>query len=174
MRILLVITSLLLCQSFSINERASDNFISTVLQEVNRVRTTGCFCGKTYMPPTDPVSWNDVLYNSALYHAKDMSRNNYFSHFDRAGDDVGSRLDKFGYDWLIVGENLGEGQKSFKEVMEDWIDSRTHCEMLMNPKVTEMGVAKHGRFWVQHFASPIPENAVKYNGKIYIKKKRRR
>lgn len=168
MRLLLLILSFLVVQSNVHVDKVGENFIATVVQEVNRVRTTGCFCGNEYMPPTNEVAWNDVLYSSALHHAKDMTRNNYFSHFDRHGQDVGSRLDKFGYDWLIVGENLGEGQENFKEVMNDWMNSRTHCEMLMNPKVTEMGVAKHGRFWVQHFATPVPANAIKKDGKIFI------
>lgn len=144
--------------------------VAYMVREVNRIRTTGCFCGDQYMPPADGVKWNPTLHRSALIHAKDMSRHNYFSHWDRKGRDVGDRLDLLGYQWLMVGENLGEGQRDFDEVLSDWLESDTHCEMLMSPKVDEMGIAKHGRFWVQHFGKRIPPNAVKKGKKIIIYK----
>lgn len=134
---------------------------SAMLRKVNRIRTTGCFCGKRYMPATNPLSWNDILYESALGHAKEMTRYNFFAHFSVNGEDIGIRLDKYGYNWQVAGENLGEGQKNFDEVLEDWLDSKSHCKMLMSPKVDEMAVARHGRYWVQHFGKEIPPNAVK-------------
>lgn len=138
------------------------------IREVNRVRTNGCFCGRKYMPPTTEVKWNETLHKSALIHAKDMSRHNYFSHYDRKGRDVAERLELLHYDWLFVGENIGEGQKNFDEVLKDWLNSKTHCEMLMNEKVDEMAVANHGRFWVQHFGKQIPENAIRIGKKVLI------
>ena len=110
------------------------------------------------MPPAGEIIWNDTLFLSAMDHAKEMTRYNYFAHFSIRGEDIGQRLDKFGYDWLVAGENLGEGQKSFDEVLNDWQDSYSHCKMLMNPKVNEMAVAYHGRFWVQHFGKKLPPN----------------
>jgi uncharacterized protein YkwD len=110
------------------------------------------------MPSTTPLKWNETLYKSALGHAKEMNRYNFFAHYSINGDDIGERLETYGYDWQVAGENLGEGQKSFEEVLSDWLDSRSHCKMLMNPKVDEMAVAAHGRFWVQHFGKQMPPN----------------
>ena len=132
-----------------------------MLKKVNQLRSTGCFCGRRYMPATTPLKWNETLYKSALGHAKEMTRYNFFAHFSIDGDDIGDRLESYGYDWQVAGENLGEGQKSFNEVFQDWLDSRSHCKMLMNPKVNEMAVAIHGRFWVQHFGKQMPPNTVR-------------
>lgn len=130
-----------------------------VVAKVNRLRATGCYCGKKYMKPTHPIKWDQLLYRSALSHAKDMSRFHYFSHFSKEGKDIGERLDLYGYKWQVAGENLGEGQKNFEEVLHDWIDSKSHCKMLMNPKVEDMAVARFGKYWVQHFGKKLPPGA---------------
>ncbi|MFZ1703940.1 MAG: CAP domain-containing protein [Saprospiraceae bacterium] len=126
-----------------------------ILAKVNDVRKKGCYCGRRYMSPAPPVKWNDVLYTSALDHAMDMTRNNFFAHFSSQGLNIGDRLEKHGYDWQVVGENLGEGQRQFDEVLTDWMESYSHCVMLMNPKVDEMAVAKYNKYWVQHFGKKM-------------------
>ena len=108
------------------------------------------------MKPVKEVKWDKTLYQSALDHAKDMSRNEYFSHFSLRGEDIGERMEKWGYNWQVAGENLGEGQRNFNEVLYDWKKSRSHCRMLMNPKVEDMAVARYGKYWVQHFGKKMP------------------
>lgn len=125
-----------------------------ILSKVNEIRQSGCRCGGVKMHPTTALVWNNQLEYSALLHARDMKQNDFFGHISKDGRDVGTRTEAIGYKWLVIGENLGEGQKNFDEVLDDWIASPSHCEMLMNPKVTEMGVAKFDRFWVQHFGKP--------------------
>ncbi|MBK8079842.1 MAG: CAP domain-containing protein [Saprospiraceae bacterium] len=122
-----------------------------MLTKVNEVRKKGCYCGRRYMNPAPPVKWDETLFKSALHHAMDMDRNNFFAHFSSDGLNIGDRLSRQGYDWQVVGENLGEGQKHFDEVLNDWMESYSHCVMLINPKVEEMAVAKYNDYWVQHF-----------------------
>lgn len=129
--------------------------VNEILNQVNDLRAHGCRCGARLMTPVQPVKWNKTLYRSALAHAKDMSINGYFSHQSKRGEDIGMRLDKYGYAWQVAGENLGEGQRSFKEVLNDWKHSKSHCRMLMNPKVEDMAVARYGKYWVQHFGRKI-------------------
>ena len=143
----------------------NDVYKASILKKVNRVRSTGCFCDRKYMPSTTPLTWNDTLYKSALVHAKEMTRYNFFAHYSIEGADIGERLEEYGYDWQVAGENLGEGQRSFEEVLRDWLNSRSHCKMLMNPKVNEMAVATQGRFWVQHFGKQMPANSKKVGRK---------
>ncbi|MFT4533021.1 MAG: hypothetical protein ACI9P5_000365, partial [Saprospiraceae bacterium] len=50
----------------------NDTYNAKMLKKVNRLRSTGCFCGRKYMPATIPLKWNDTLYKSALGHAKEM------------------------------------------------------------------------------------------------------
>ena len=128
-----------------------------MLEKVNTIRSNGCYCGSKYMPPVNTVNWNEVLYKSAENHAKEMAEFKFFAHFSKDGLDIGDRLAKVGYNWQVAGENLGEGQRSFDEVLKDWLDSNSHCRMLMHPRVTEMAVAKYDKYWVQHFGKQIIE-----------------
>ncbi|MBK9735467.1 MAG: hypothetical protein IPO92_11025 [Saprospiraceae bacterium] len=84
-----------------------------------------------------------------------MKEYNFFAHFSKDGLDIGARMEKSGYNWMVAGENLGEGQKSFEEVLGDWLKSYSHCTMLMNPRVDEMAVAKVDKYWVQHFGKKM-------------------
>lgn len=122
-----------------------------MIESVNEIRAKGCRCGRRYMEPAGPVKWNDILFKSAITQAKEMNEHDFFGHFDSNGLNIGERLDKAGYNWAVAGENLGEGQLTFEEVLQDWMDSYSHCTMLMNPKVDEMAIAKLDKFWVQHF-----------------------
>jgi uncharacterized protein YkwD len=126
-----------------------------VLSKINKVRTQGCYCGRRWMEPAAKLVWNDKLEKSALNHAKDMDRNNFFGHYSSTQENIGTRIDKVGYSWKNVGENIAEGQESIDEVIDDWIKSRNHCLMLMNPKMTEMGLVKLKDLWVHHFGSPL-------------------
>ncbi len=127
-----------------------------MIEAVNRVRQSGCYCGRRYMPPAQPVVWNETLYKSALEQASEMYQHNFFAHFSREGLNIGERMEKAGYSWMVAGENLGEGQQSFDEVLVDWIKSYSHCKMLMHPKINEMAVARVGKYWVQHLGKQMP------------------
>lgn len=134
-----------------------------IIKEVNRLRAKGCYCGGEYQDPVGPVTWNETLHRSALAHAREMSKYNFFSHFSRDGKDIGQRLTKIGYPWRVVGENIAEGQRQFSQAMKDWIESETHCKMLMDKRVDEMAVAKYKKYWVQHFGKQQPKPSLQSN-----------
>jgi len=140
---------LFLSLSFGAYAQSADQEV--MLDKINELREEGCRCGGQKMAPAKKLEWSKTLMTSAYRHAKDMKRNNYFSHYSPDGTDVGDRLDAVGYVWSFCGENLGSGQKNFDEVMEDWIKSPSHCRMLLNQEVEEVAVAKVGKYWVQHF-----------------------
>jgi len=155
---------LLLFLLFAFKGVISENFTppdqsiqQSMVNDVNKIRESGCYCGRKYMAPVQKVEWNNTLFQSAMTQAKDMRENNFFKHYSNDGLNIGERLKKAGYDWLVAGENLGEGQVTFEEVLEDWLKSYTHCTMLMHPRVEEMAVAREGRYWVQHFGKKMPE-----------------
>lgn len=143
------ISFLLIFIAFNLSGQKDPSY--NLLSKVNQLRAQGCVCNGNYMPSVGPVSWNATLEKSARVHAADMAKNNYFSHFSRSGLDVGDRVEKLGYNWQTVGENLAQGYYEAGKVLQAWIDSPEHCELLMNPKFTEMGAALRGEFWVQHF-----------------------
>lgn len=125
-----------------------------MLVKINKVRKKGCTCGVKKMKPVQSLNWNKKLRKSAHLHAQDMHAKSYFSHYDENGKTVRDRINNVGYTWQYIGENLGMGQKSFDEVLEDWLESPSHCRMIMSPKVSEVGVSNKGVLWVSHFAMP--------------------
>ncbi len=127
-----------------------------MVEAVNEIRARGCHCGKKYMAPVPKIQWNETLYKSALMQAEEMKMYNFFAHYSKEGLNIGERLEKAGYNWMVAGENLGEGQTSFEEVLQDWLNSYSHCTMLMHPKVNDMAIAKVDKYWVQHFGKPMP------------------
>jgi len=133
-----------------------DDRIKYLLYKINEIRTSGCRCGRKKMPKVNKLVWNKQLSYSAYEHAQEMNDFNYFSHHSRDDKDIGERLDALGYKWQYVGENLAEGQTSFDEALDDWMASKSHCTMIMNPGMKEMGVARVGKYWVHHFGTRMP------------------
>jgi uncharacterized protein YkwD len=129
----------------------SGDFRNDMLNAVNKVRAAGCKCGGRNMPPVPPVRWNTQLEAAAMRHAKDMSIHNHFDHIGTDGSEFDRRITESGYKWRDIGENIAFGYDNINAVMVGWIQSPTHCRQLMSNKVDEMGVARHGKYWVQEF-----------------------
>ena len=154
MRISILIFLLLsLCNSgIAQNNRMGDN---QMLKLVNDVRSKGCNCGDTYMPPAPALKWNDKLKKAAWLHSNDMNSKNYFNHVSPNGRSTPrTRLHKAKYNWSATAENIAYGQMTVKELVKGWIDSPSHCLNIMNPVYTEMGSAVKGIYWTQVFGKP--------------------
>lgn len=128
---------------------------AAILQMVNAVRTTGCSCGSTPMPPVNPVTWSSLLEQAALVHSQDMTKNSYFDHTGSDGSSAGDRITRLGYIWQAWGENIAMGYTSERAVMAGWLASEGHCKNIMNATFTEMGVARDGKYWSQEFGKPM-------------------
>jgi len=102
------------------------------------------------------------LASAAQWMVQDMASNNYFSHTDSLGRGLGDRVPSFGYDeFLSIRENLAAGHETPEEVVQGWMDSPSHRENLLCPKVTEVGIgyvsdvnARYVRYWAQEFGRP--------------------
>ena len=129
----------------------SGDFQTDMVTFVNTVRARGCKCGNKNMNPVAPIAWNDRLENAAISHALDMAKNKFFDHVGSNGSEIDNRVEKAGYKWMEVGENIAWGYKNLTDAMIGWIKSPSHCRQLMSPKVTEMGAARNGDYWVQDF-----------------------
>jgi uncharacterized protein YkwD len=131
------------------------------LQQANAARQAGQRCGRRDWPPAPPLRLSAALSAVAGQHARDMAAHHYFEHQDRAGRSPADRVRAAGYAARIVGENIASGPLSAREVIEGWLRSAEHCENLLDPRYTEMGIAyaagrgSHpGLYWVQLFAAP--------------------
>jgi len=128
-------------------------FSSTMLSEVNALRTKGCTCGDVEMPAVAPLKWNDKLYDSADRHAYDMQTQKFFNHEGSDNSKVGDRAFDAGYSWSTVAENIAFVPGSIADVIEGWQKSPNHCKQMMSPNYKELGAAQRGDYWVQVFGA---------------------
>lgn len=105
------------------------------------------------------LTLNPLLNDSAQLYAEQMSRNDFFSHTDPSGRYPIDRIRNTGYlriscdcSWQYrIGENLAQGQATVSAVMDDWMDSSTHRDNILDSRFTEIGIGYDGSTWVQHF-----------------------
>ncbi len=96
-----------------------------------------------------------------MAHSKDMAAHNLFDHIGSDGTSPGQRVTHAGYKWRMVGENLASGITTADAVVSGWLGSPHHCENIMGPRFSEMGVAYYydpksadGIYWTQVFGTP--------------------
>jgi uncharacterized protein YkwD len=90
-----------------------------------------------------------------------MATGDFVSHEGSDGSEVSDRVEKLGYEWQMVGENISVGRESAEEVVAAWIRSPLHCEVLMQARITEIGGAcfhnkdtKNKTYWTVVFGAP--------------------
>jgi uncharacterized protein YkwD len=143
---------------------------------INEARSVARTCGdKGSFPAVDPVTWSNKLYNAAFEHSQDLAKSNTFSH-DGSGtvtDWSGYALNKastmrdrvatYDYQWSWISENISAGTQrdTPKEAIDSWITSPGHCKNLMDPNMTQVGMAvvkdtssKYTHYWTQNFGVP--------------------
>jgi uncharacterized protein YkwD len=115
----------------------------------------------------EPLKTNTSLTRAAQYFAAYLARTNQFSH-EADGNRPADRVRIFGYDYCIVAENIAYQMKSqgftTKElaglIFDSWKKSPRHLENMLDPDVTEVGVAighdpRSDRYYaVQDFGRP--------------------
>jgi uncharacterized protein YkwD len=115
-----------------------------VIELTNRHRQdNGC-------PPLTP---NDKLHASALGHSVDMATRNYFSHTSLDGSSMRDRIERQGYAWRMLAENIAAGYRTPESVVEGWMNSPGHRANILNCGLTEIGVGHHQRYWTQNFGT---------------------
>jgi uncharacterized protein YkwD len=131
-----------------------------VLALTNEARSRPRRCGEKVFPAVPPLTLNDALDRAALEHSQDMAKHGYMDHSGRDGSTPADRITHAGYKWRMVGENLASGVMTPEEAVEGWLQSPHHCENLMTPRFTEMGVAfavnpatDAGVYWTQTFGT---------------------
>jgi uncharacterized protein YkwD len=132
-----------------------------VLELVNEARAHARRCGSERYSAVPPVRLSATLARAARAHARDMATHNFFEHTGSDGSTPTARLARTGYRWRLTGENIAYGPTSPEEVVSGWLASPGHCENIMEPRFTEMGLAYASGvtrlrpiYWVQTLATP--------------------
>jgi uncharacterized protein YkwD len=151
---------------------------SRMVQYVNSIRQKGATCA----PPAPPLRLNSALEAAAAAHAKDMALNNTLSHTgsgtatDPAKSALGAgsthidRILYFGFPnkpGRLLGEDLTYSKFSiskskdyfvnFKKAMTNLMNDRVHCESIMNPRFTDVGMAMYKSDDRYYFAMTLGE-----------------
>ena len=101
------------------------------------------------------LNHNRILANSAQNYACVNARRERMSHTGVANDSPGDRLLQAGYDYSYAGENLAMGFVDPQVVLNAWMRSPTHREILLDPRAQDIGIGialeKTGRWqWTMH------------------------
>ncbi|MCP6761709.1 MAG: CAP domain-containing protein [Fischerella sp. CENA71] len=96
---------------------------------------------------------NAELNYVADEYAKQMSERRVLSHTGADGSLPWERAEAIGYEAKTMGENIGAGQTTPEQVVQDWMNSPGHRENILNPKYTEIGTGFHNNYWSQEFGS---------------------
>jgi uncharacterized protein YkwD len=112
------------------------------------------------------VRVSSKLMEAAADYARAMGRRDKISH--GIGGSLPKRVAAVGYNWGAVAENLGAGYASLEDTVAGWKASAGHRRNLLNPGVTEIGIAavatppgsKHRNYWALILAGPQPDRVV--------------
>jgi uncharacterized protein YkwD len=89
-----------------------------------------------------PLARNAKLDSAALVKANDMFARQYFEHVAPSGEDGADLITWAGYDYLMVGENLAEGNFSdAKDLVDAWMGSPGHRANILKAPFKEIGIA---------------------------------
>jgi uncharacterized protein YkwD len=105
------------------------------------------------------VALDERLMRAARSQALLMAQRDRMGH--RVGGPLPRRVSAEGYEWGAAAENLGRGYDSLEAAFAGWQASAGHRKNLLNPHVTQIGVAavrapgsQHGTYWALILAAP--------------------
>jgi uncharacterized protein YkwD len=140
------------------------NFHAEFLAAVNAARAKGAVCGNVTRKPSKPLAWSDLLGIASVIHSNDMAGNNFFDHNSPSTGSLRERIHGTGFQYEEAGENLAGGQTSIAKVVNDWLQSPSHCANMLNPDFKLMGAACkrnpasfYKNYWTLEMALPLGE-----------------
>jgi uncharacterized protein YkwD len=131
------------------------------LKSLNELREDGCNCGNEAMRPASNLLWDQDLADIAMMYAAQLSaanKNNnqhiYLSHVGTDASTTEDRLQANDYMASACVENIAYLKGNFDMVLDHWLNNPQSCKNLLNRKMTAVGVAQRGDFWVVLMAVP--------------------
>ncbi len=99
------------------------------------------------------------LWAAATDHSREQLTHGYMGHGspDSSRDELSERLQLAGYDGLAYAEVVAWGYPDTRSVVEGWMNSRAHREILLDRTMSEAGFSRAGGYWTGNFGSPGPQ-----------------
>ncbi|MCM3800408.1 CAP domain-containing protein [Caldibacillus thermoamylovorans] len=79
-----------------------------------------------------PLQIDTTLSDVAQRKSQDKQQNNYFSHTSPTYGSPFDMMHDFGVTYKTAGENIAQGQKTPKEVVNAWMNSSGHRANILN------------------------------------------
>jgi len=128
---------------------AASSIFSDMLDRVNAERSVRGLA---------PVSYDDQLILAAQRHSDDQASRGQMTHTGGDGSTLAVRVDRVGYSWSRLGENVAYGFPDAASVMAGWMASDGHRRNILSAN-TQFGLGlalgADGRpYWTQVFGTP--------------------
>lgn len=88
-----------------------------------------------------PVKENEALNKAATLKAQNMFAENYWAHFAPSGKTPWDFILGSGYKFTFAGENLAKNFYNSDDVVQAWMNSKTHRDNLLNSNYRDIGIA---------------------------------
>lgn len=102
-----------------------------VLERVNRLRSRHGL---------EPLRAHPELVGAAQSHSVDQARMNRMTHAGSDASTVAARVQRHGYGFAMVAENVAGGHPTAEAVVEGWRTSRLHRELMLSPDAAQAGL----------------------------------
>ena len=105
-----------------------------------------------------PFTYDDRLILAAQRHSEDQASRGQMSHTGGDGSTLAVRIDRLGYSWSRLGENVAYGSPDAALVVAAWMASPGHRANILSVN-TQFGVgialdADGREYWTQVFGTP--------------------
>ena len=132
-----------------------DATAARLVELVNEARSAARSCGALgWRDAAAPLAIEPRLGRAAQLHSEDMRSMGVMSHVGSDGSSLRERVDRQGYPWWVLGENVGRGYATPEAVVNAWLASDGHCANVMGTGFSQLGAGEAGRFWTLVFARP--------------------
>lgn len=127
---------------YRINARDEARIQYRMLDSVNALRAAA---------GAAPVELNANLTAAAATHSLDMEIQNRPWHFGSDGSSPIDRVERSGYEGIMLGENISETYETELETLSAWMDQADTRDIILDSRATDLGFAWHqdatGKLW---------------------------
>ena len=113
-----------------------------VLELVNRARAEARACGPERYAAAPPLRRQPPLDAAARAHVRDLSARGAFDLRGSDGSTTETRVEREGYRWSGIGENLADRPETPESIVQGWLANPMQCSNIMHPAFTEAGLAR--------------------------------
>ncbi len=127
---------------------------ATLLGLVNDARAKPRTCGTTAFPAAPPLALEPRLTRAAQLHSDDMQATGTVSHTGSDGSSLADRVDRQGYSWSALAEDIAYGYPTPSAAVDAWLASPGHCSAIMGAGYQDLGAGVAGTYWTLDFGAP--------------------